>query len=35
MGFVTSSRNRPTGTIQALAYRAADNLVRSAKRGEV
>ena len=33
--FVTSSRNQPTCTIQALAYRAADYLVRSARRGEI
>jgi choline dehydrogenase-like flavoprotein len=31
--FVTSGRNQPTCTIQALAYRAADHLVRSAKSG--
>lgn len=33
--FVTSARNQPTCTIQALAYRAADLLIQSAKRGEV
>jgi choline dehydrogenase-like flavoprotein len=33
--FVTSGRNQPTCTIQALAYRAADHLIRAAKRGEV
>jgi choline dehydrogenase-like flavoprotein len=33
--FVTSGRNQPTCMIQALAYRAADLLLRSAKRGEV
>jgi choline dehydrogenase-like flavoprotein len=33
--FVTSGRNQPTCTIQALAYRAADLLVKSARRGEV
>ncbi len=33
--FVTSGRNQPTCTIQALAYRAADHLARAAKRGEV
>jgi choline dehydrogenase-like flavoprotein len=33
--FVTSSRNQPTCTIQALAFRAADHVIRSAKRGEV
>jgi choline dehydrogenase-like flavoprotein len=33
--FVTSSRNQPTCTIQALAYRAADHIAQSAKRGEI
>jgi choline dehydrogenase-like flavoprotein len=33
--FVTSGRNQPTCTIQALAYRAADHLGRAARRGEV
>ena len=33
--FVTSARNQPPCTIQALAYRAADFLVRSVKKGEV
>lgn len=33
--FVTSGRNQPTCTIQALAYRAADHLIRAAKSGEV
>ena len=33
--FVTSGRNQPTCTIQALAYRAADHLARSAKSGSV
>jgi choline dehydrogenase-like flavoprotein len=33
--FVTSGRNQPTCTIQALAYRAAEHLIGSAKRGEV
>jgi choline dehydrogenase-like flavoprotein len=33
--FVTSGRNQPTCTIQALAYRAADYLIQAAKRGEV
>jgi choline dehydrogenase-like flavoprotein len=32
--FVTSGRNQPTCTIQALAYRAADHIARQAKRGE-
>jgi len=31
--FVTSGRNQPTCTIQALAYRAADNIARMAKDG--
>jgi choline dehydrogenase-like flavoprotein len=33
--FVTSGRNQPTCTIQALAYRAADGIVQQAKRGEI
>ena len=33
--FVTSGRNQPTFTIQALAYRAADHTVRMAKTGEI
>jgi len=33
--FVTSGRNQPTCTIQALAYRAADNIARMAKSGEI
>jgi choline dehydrogenase-like flavoprotein len=33
--FVTSARQQPTATIQALAYRAADWLTRAAKRGEL
>ena len=33
--FVTSGRNQPTCTIQALAYRAADHIIHSAKRGSV
>lgn len=32
---VTGGRNHPTMTIQALAYRAADHLVRAAKRGDL
>ena len=32
--FVTCARQQPTCTIAALAYRAADNIVRSAKKGE-
>ncbi len=31
--FVTSGRNHPTCTIEALAYRAADNILRTAKNG--
>jgi len=33
--FVTSARQQPTATIQALAYRAADWLTRAAKSGEL
>ncbi|HKS97206.1 MAG TPA: GMC oxidoreductase, partial [Terriglobia bacterium] len=33
--FVTSGRNQPTCTIQALAYRAADGIAQQAKRGSV
>lgn len=33
--FVTSGRNQPTCTIQALAYRASDHLIRMAKAGEI
>ena len=33
--FVTSGRGQPTMTIQALAFRAADRIVRLAKRGEL
>jgi len=33
--FVTSGRNQPTCTIQALAYRAADNIARIAKSGSI
>lgn len=33
--FVTSGRGQPTCTIQALAYRAADHIIRMAKAGEV
>ncbi len=32
---VTGGRNHPTMTIQALAFRAAEHLVRTAKAGEV
>ncbi len=33
--FVTSGRGQPTMTIQALAYRAAEHIGRSARRGEI
>ena len=33
--FVTSGRNQPTCTIQALAYRAADHITHIAKSGEI
>jgi choline dehydrogenase-like flavoprotein len=33
--FVTCARQQPTMTIAALAYRAADYIVRSARRGEI
>jgi choline dehydrogenase-like flavoprotein len=33
--FVTSGRNQPTCTIQALAYRAADNIIKMAKSGNI
>jgi choline dehydrogenase-like flavoprotein len=33
--FVTSARQQPTATIQALAYRAADHMIRGAKAGEL
>ncbi|MGH9255664.1 MAG: GMC family oxidoreductase [Vicinamibacterales bacterium] len=33
--FVTSGRQQPTATIQALAYRAADAIVGAAKKGEL
>ena len=33
--FVTSARQQPTATIQALAYRAAEYAIRAAKRGEL
>ena len=33
--FVTSGRGQPTMTIQALAFRAADHIGQSAKRGEI
>jgi choline dehydrogenase-like flavoprotein len=31
--FVTTGRNHPTCTIQALAYRAAEHMVAAAKNG--
>lgn len=33
--FVTSARQQPTATIQALAYRAADHMIAAAKSGEL
>ncbi|MDB4892368.1 MAG: oxidoreductase [Gemmatimonadetes bacterium] len=33
--FVTSGRGQPTMTIQALAFRAAENMARMARRGEL
>jgi choline dehydrogenase-like flavoprotein len=33
--FVTAGRQQPTATIQALAYRAADHAIASARRGEL
>ena len=33
--FVTSARQQPTATIQALAYRAAEYAIQAAKRGEL
>jgi len=33
--FVTSGRGQPTCTIQALAFRAADHIVRAARKGEL
>jgi choline dehydrogenase-like flavoprotein len=32
---VTSGRQQPTATIQALAYRTADHVQQAAKRGEI
>ncbi len=32
---VTSGRNQPTATIQALAFRAADRITASAKKNEI
>ncbi|MEK6288001.1 MAG: GMC family oxidoreductase [Acidobacteriota bacterium] len=33
--FVTSGRGQPTCTIQALAYRASDHIIRMARNGEI
>ncbi len=33
--FVTSARQQPTATIQALAYRGADYMAQAAKKGEL
>jgi choline dehydrogenase-like flavoprotein len=33
--FVTSGRGQPTCTIQALAYRASDQIIRLARSGEI
>jgi choline dehydrogenase-like flavoprotein len=33
--FVTSGRQQPTATIQALAYRAAEHITQKARAGEV
>jgi len=33
--FVTSGRGQPTMTIQALAFRAAEHIAASARKGEV
>jgi hypothetical protein len=33
--FVTSARNHPTCTISALSFRAADNIIRTAKNGSI
>jgi choline dehydrogenase-like flavoprotein len=33
--FVTSARQQPTATIQALAYRASDYMIQAGKRGEL
>jgi hypothetical protein len=32
---VTGGRNHPTMTIQALAFRAADHLIRAARTGDL
>jgi choline dehydrogenase-like flavoprotein len=33
--FVTSGRQQPTATIQALAYRASEAMISSARPGEI
>jgi choline dehydrogenase-like flavoprotein len=33
--FVTSGRQQPTATIQALAYRASEYMIQAAKRGDL
>jgi choline dehydrogenase-like flavoprotein len=33
--FVTSGRGQPTCTIQALAFRASDHIIRMAKNGDI
>ena len=33
--FVTTARNHPTCTISALAFRAADNIIRKSKNGSI
>jgi choline dehydrogenase-like flavoprotein len=33
--FVTGGRNHPTMTIQALAFRAAEKIIQSAKKGDL
>jgi choline dehydrogenase-like flavoprotein len=33
--FVTPARQQPTATIQALAYRSTDYMIRAAKVGEL
>ncbi len=33
--FVTSGRNQPTCTIQALAYRAAEHMIHAAKKANL
>jgi len=33
--FVSSGRQQPTATIQALAYRASDHMIQAAKKREI